>query len=206
MGGTPVMRTIMMWNPQVLECAGYRGKDKFLLRAVHAVNVSRCAFTRDAHGCSWTSAVSGPSPPECIRFNVRIRRADESVMPPELFTSALLPLIACLANALCALAIWLRDPTQRTNQLSTALVGLAAWWGFCQVQWSTTSDAGTAYLWHHLAAPGWAFIGPLALHLVVQRSSNSRAAITAMPTRCWSRRDRARLLSGSPARPEFLPM
>jgi len=103
-------------------------------------------------------------------------------MSPEVLQPhALLPLVACLANALCALAIWLRDPSHRANQLSTALVGMAAWWGFCQVMWSVAQDAETAYFWHHLAGPGWAFIGPVGLHLVAQHTRPPRWVGPVLP-------------------------
>jgi signal transduction histidine kinase len=93
----------------------------------------------------------------------------------------LLPLIACLLNALSALAIWLMDPRQTANRIATALIGLAAWWGFCQVLWASASDAQTAYTWHHLAGPGWAFIGPLALHLLTQHASRPSWTMRALP-------------------------
>ncbi len=80
----------------------------------------------------------------------------------------LLPMVACMASALSALAILLRDPSERANRLAALLVAGAAWWGFCQVLWTVAPSASAAYRWHHLAGPGWAFIGPLALHLIAQ--------------------------------------
>jgi PAS domain S-box-containing protein len=73
-------------------------------------------------------------------------------------------------SALSAQAILLRDPGNRANQIATLLVAGAAWWGFCQTLWTLAPDAATAYFWHHLAGPGWAFIGPLALHLLSQHA------------------------------------
>jgi len=91
----------------------------------------------------------------------------------------LIPLVACLASALSALAILLRDPTHAGNRVVTALLGGAAYWALCQVLWTLTPDADTAFLLHGLAAFGWGWIGPLALHLVLE--------VTPEPPR-WMRR------------------
>lgn len=98
-----------------------------------------------------------------------------------LATHVLLPLVGCVLNALAALAIWLRGPSHRTNQLATAFVGLASWWGFCQVLWSSAGDAESAYFWHHVAAPGWTFIGPLGVHLLMQGSRAPRWVARVLP-------------------------
>jgi hypothetical protein len=56
----------------------------------------------------------------------------------------LIPLLACLASALSALAILLRDPVHPGNRVAAALVGGAAYWALCQVLWTLTPDAETA--------------------------------------------------------------
>ncbi len=86
----------------------------------------------------------------------------------------LMPLAACLVSALSALAILLHDPAGRSNQVATLLVGGASWWGLCQVLWTTAPDAEAAYFWHHMAGPGWAFIGPLGLHVLAQHARPPR--------------------------------
>jgi len=91
----------------------------------------------------------------------------------------LIPLLACLASALSALAILLRDPTHPGNRVATALVGGGAYWALFQVFWTLTPDADTALRIHGLAAFGWGWIGPLALHLVLE--------VTREPPR-WVRR------------------
>lgn len=78
----------------------------------------------------------------------------------------IIPLVACLVSALCALAIWLQDLRDRSNRCAALLVAGGAWWGFCQTLWTVAPDAQTAYFWHHAATPGWAWIGALCLHLV----------------------------------------
>ena len=85
-----------------------------------------------------------------------------------------LSLAGCLVSALSALAITLRDPRARGNQIATLLVGGAAWWSFCQVLWTVAPDPQTAWIWHHAAGPGWAFIGPLSLHLIAQHTHPPR--------------------------------
>jgi signal transduction histidine kinase len=91
----------------------------------------------------------------------------------------LIPLFACLASALSALTILLRDPAHPGNRVATALVGAAAYWALCQVFWTLTPDAETARRMLGLAAFGWGWIGPLALHLVLE--------VTRRPPR-WVRR------------------
>jgi two-component system NtrC family sensor kinase len=76
-------------------------------------------------------------------------------------------LAAAITAAVCATAIWLRDPDHPGNRAAALLVGLAAWWSACQVLWTSAETAEGALLWHKLAAPGWAYVGPLALHLVL---------------------------------------
>ncbi len=83
-------------------------------------------------------------------------------------------LVGCLVSALSALAIALRDPRARANQLATLLVGGAAWWSFCQVLWTAAPGPESAWLWHHAAGPGWTFIGPLTLHLIAQHTHPPR--------------------------------
>ena len=61
----------------------------------------------------------------------------------------------------------MHDPEQPSNRSATFLVGSAAWWCACQVMWTAGVPAEQAELFHKLAALSWAFIGPLALHVVL---------------------------------------
>lgn len=79
----------------------------------------------------------------------------------------LIPLAGALVCALCAAMIWMHGPDQPSNRTATWLVGGAAWWCACQVLWTAGTPAQEAALWHRLASLGWAFIGPLALKLVL---------------------------------------
>jgi signal transduction histidine kinase len=85
----------------------------------------------------------------------------------------LIPLLACLASALSALAILLRDPAHPGNRVATALVAVPAFWALCQVLWMLTPDAETAVRIHGFAAFGWGWIGPLSLHLVLEVTQES---------------------------------
>ncbi len=79
-----------------------------------------------------------------------------------------LSLAGCLVSALCSLTILLRDPEHPANRIASLLIGLSAWWGVCQVLLTVAPSEDVAQFWHHLGGPGWAFIGPLALNLVVE--------------------------------------
>jgi two-component system NtrC family sensor kinase len=95
----------------------------------------------------------------------------------------LLSLAACLASALSALAIYLRDPAHESNRVATLLVGGTAYWALCQALWTSTPSAESALLLHRISGPGWTFIGPLALHLVlsVTRSQDRRVRRGLLP-------------------------
>ncbi len=87
---------------------------------------------------------------------------------------ALLPLASCVVCAVSAAAIQLQNPSERVNRLAALLVGGAAWWGFCQTLWTVAPDAESAFFWYQLAAPGWAFIGPLSIDLIAQHMQPPR--------------------------------
>jgi len=80
----------------------------------------------------------------------------------------LIPIAGALVSTLCAATIWLHDPMQPSNRAATWFVAGTAWWCSCQIMWTAgTTPAYEAAIWHRLAALGWAFIGPLALQLVL---------------------------------------
>jgi PAS domain S-box-containing protein len=79
----------------------------------------------------------------------------------------LIPLAGALVCALCAAVIWLHDPTNAANRAGTWFVGGAAWWCACQVLWTAGTAPQEAAFFHRLGSLHWAFIGPLALQLVL---------------------------------------
>jgi PAS domain S-box-containing protein len=94
----------------------------------------------------------------------------------------LIPLVGALACALCAALIWLQDSNHPSNRAAISLVGGAAWWCACQVLWTAGTPASEAAVWHRLGSLGWAFIGPLALQLVLSVVPHApRRVVRALP-------------------------
>ena len=96
---------------------------------------------------------------------------------PQLDVHFLIPLIAGLASALSALVILQRDPAHPGNRVASLLCAGCGYWAFCQVLWTHAVDAGTALFFHRLAAFGWGFIGPLALHMILEVSGRPRPRV-----------------------------
>ena len=76
---------------------------------------------------------------------------------------------ACLVCAWSAGCVFTRDPRNRANQLAATLLLGAAFWGTCELLSQLAPDAAGAVLRMRMAAPGWVFIGPLVLHLMLVR-------------------------------------
>jgi len=96
----------------------------------------------------------------------------------------LLPLLSCLMSAASAIVVWLRDPRHPGNRVASLMMAATSYWALCQVMWTHAGDAESALWIHRAAGPGWAFIGPLVLHvmLYVTRSEGGsvRRALPAL--------------------------
>jgi signal transduction histidine kinase len=80
----------------------------------------------------------------------------------------LVPLLSCVVCAVLATAILARDPSRPANLLGAGLVGGASWWALCEVLWNSQGDPDLALLLVRLASLGWAWMGPVALHLFLE--------------------------------------
>ena len=80
----------------------------------------------------------------------------------------LVPLLSCVVCAVLATAILARDPSRLANRLGAGLVGGAALWSFCEVLWNAQSDPVVALALVKASALGWAWIGPVTLHLFLE--------------------------------------
>ena len=83
------------------------------------------------------------------------------------------PLLSCVVCAVLATAILARDPSGRANRLGAGLMGGASFWALCQVLWNGQDDPDAALLLVKLASLGWAWMGPLALHLFLELTADS---------------------------------
>ena len=81
---------------------------------------------------------------------------------------ALIPLVACIASAAIAIALWLRATSNRRILPVVSLVLAGAFWAFCEVLWSLAPNPDTALGLQRLSALGWIGLGPLSLHVVQQ--------------------------------------
>ena len=82
--------------------------------------------------------------------------------------------VACVACAAFGTSVLVRDPRERANQLAAAMIFGGAWWAFCEVMWTQAHDPETALAFVKLSALGWVWIGPLALHLMMELVGDSR--------------------------------
>jgi signal transduction histidine kinase len=80
----------------------------------------------------------------------------------------LVPLLSCMICAVLATAILARDPSRPANRLAAALMGAASFWAMCEVLWNAQDHPDAALLLVRLASLGWAWMGPLALHLFLE--------------------------------------
>ena len=82
-------------------------------------------------------------------------------------------LMSCLASAVFATAILARDSSHSGNRLASVLIFGCCFWAGCQVLWNTVTEASTALLLMKLSTLGWVAIGPMALHLIAEVTSES---------------------------------
>ena len=81
-----------------------------------------------------------------------------------------LPLLSGLACLAFAVLIVAREPWATTNRLTGLILVGGAWWGCCDALWTLAPDAASALYLVRLSAPGWIFVGPLALHLLLDQA------------------------------------
>ena len=91
----------------------------------------------------------------------------------------LVPLVSGLVCVVCATLILTRDPQSGPHRCIAALLLGTAFWAGCETLWTLAPDADTALGFVKLSAFGWAWVGPLSLHLFL---SNELGAGTAWGT------------------------
>jgi PAS domain S-box-containing protein len=93
----------------------------------------------------------------------------------------LVPLLACIASAVLATAIFARDTSHRANRLAALLLAGVSFWALCEVLWNSRPDPETARVFLRLSTLGWVFIGPLALgvmrEITGERTQRTRKAV-----------------------------
>ena len=91
-------------------------------------------------------------------------------------------LAATVISASAAGAILTHDPRQTVNRLGALLLGGGTWWSVCSAGHALASGPAEALFWERAGAPGWIFIGPLGLHLMLTIVPHApRAAWRALP-------------------------
>jgi signal transduction histidine kinase len=76
-----------------------------------------------------------------------------------------IPLISGLVCVATGVLILSRGPQETGYRCAGALLLGGGYWGVCETFWSASADPETALFFVRLSAPGWLWIGPLALHL-----------------------------------------
>jgi signal transduction histidine kinase len=79
-----------------------------------------------------------------------------------------IPLLAAVSLTASGSVILMMGIDQRPNRRAAVLVLATALWAFCEVLWNSASDPASALWLHRLSAPGWIFVAPLMMHLVVE--------------------------------------
>jgi PAS domain S-box-containing protein len=80
---------------------------------------------------------------------------------------ALVPLLSCLVCTSFCFSALSRDPTDQINRASAAFIFAPAYWAFFEVVAHLAPDPETALTAVVLATPGWVFIPPLIVNLIV---------------------------------------
>jgi signal transduction histidine kinase len=92
------------------------------------------------------------------------------------------PLLAGLACLVLGVLIVAREPEATSHRCTGALLFGAAWWGMCEALWTLAPDPERAMLWLRISAPGWACVGPVAMHLFLSQTRRApRALWAALP-------------------------
>ena len=88
----------------------------------------------------------------------------------------LIPLFSCIASAVMATLVYLRNPGESANKNAALLLASGALWAACEVVYSTRTDAESALLFVKLSALGWAWSGPLSVRLLLDITANNAFA------------------------------
>ncbi|MGH7290237.1 MAG: histidine kinase N-terminal 7TM domain-containing protein, partial [Myxococcota bacterium] len=78
-----------------------------------------------------------------------------------------LQLLACAAMLVSATTILVRDPADRGNRQAALLVYSGAFWGLCQLLWTTADDPRAVFALMKLSALGWVGVGPLTARFII---------------------------------------
>jgi PAS domain S-box-containing protein len=92
----------------------------------------------------------------------------EGSAPVQLPFFALLPLAACVVCTAFAFAVISRDPSDRINRASCLFMFAPAHWAFFESFALHAGDSETAFTAILISTPGWVFIPPLIVYLIVQ--------------------------------------
>ena len=76
----------------------------------------------------------------------------------------LIPLAACIASAVFATAIMVRDAQNRASRIAATMIAGVSFWALCEILWNSRATADDARFFVRLSGIGWIFIGPLVLH------------------------------------------
>ena len=93
------------------------------------------------------------------------------------FWIPLLSGLGCLAYAVLVLA---REPWATGNRVLAAILASGAGWGVAEALWTLAPDAGSALAVLRGSVPAWAFLGPLALHLMAARERSVTPRLPAL--------------------------
>jgi signal transduction histidine kinase len=90
------------------------------------------------------------------------------------FWLPLLSGLACLAFAVLVLA---REPWATGNRVLAGILASGAGWGVFEALWTLAPDASTSLEILRGSVPVWVFLGPLALHLMVNREATGESRL-----------------------------
>jgi signal transduction histidine kinase len=84
-------------------------------------------------------------------------------------------LVACAGSALAAGTILARDAASPANRRAALLSLCASYWAACEIAWNTASDPAAVLLLVKLSAPGWIFVGPMAMDVLLAATEDVTA-------------------------------
>jgi len=95
------------------------------------------------------------------------------------------PLVSGLACLVFAVMLLQQGPGESSRWYSGLLLLGAAWWGVCEALWTVTTDPETALWLLRLSSPGWIFIGPICLELLLAERSPGEAPLQRARRVVW---------------------